>query len=453
MTPINRRAVRWLRAQLPELVASGVISSDSAQAIDRHYAASDTRSNFGFVLMAIVGTVLVSAGIILLIAHNWDELSRTARTIVAFLPLLIAQALAVFVLWRRNESKPWRESVAILDVAAVATAISLISQTYQIQGTFANFMCVWLLLSIPIVYIFRTTLGACAYIIGTVVWLFAKTEEAWRFGHTPAQLFFWPLLLLVLPYGVVLYRRNRESREVAIVSTLFTLAAAIGVCFVAEAARSNLGGVALAGLFAGAYLCGMTLFSRADERLPPLAWLGGIAVASTAVVLSFEEMWRMTDEIEHALPGPARAIAIAIELFFPVTALLLLVADYFQRRKITLSVGLATAPLAAGLAWLIANLAPAAKRADGGQQTPYSFTAALVLNVFALLLGIELLARGIRAGSIARANFGLLIIAALAIARFFDSDLSFLTRGLGFIGVGVGFLVCNFILFKRGARA
>src|SRR5207253_10167612 len=55
----------------------------------------------------------------------------------------------------------------------------------------------------------------------------------------------------------------------------------------------------------------------------------------------------------------------------------------------------------------------------------------------------------IRTNSIARANFGLLLIAALAICRFFDSDLSFVARGVGFIIVGVGFLVANLLLFKR----
>jgi hypothetical protein len=76
-----------------------------------------------------------------------------------------------------------------------------------------------------------------------------------------------------------------------------------------------------------------------------------------------------------------------------------------------------------------------------------------LLNAYALLLGIDFLARGIRTKSIARANFGLLLIAALAISRFFDSDLSFVTRGVGFIVVGVGFLIANILLFRKRATA
>jgi hypothetical protein len=77
----------------------------------------------------------------------------------------------------------------------------------------------------------------------------------------------------------------------------------------------------------------------------------------------------------------------------------------------------------------------------------------MLLNCYALLLGIDILARGIRTNSIARANFGLLLIAALAISRFFDSELSFVTRGIGFIVVGAGFLIANILLFRKRATA
>src|SRR6266513_5670928 len=207
----NRRALHWLRGQLPQLVAAGAISSENARAIDLYYGPAGSRTNFGFVILATVGAALVGAGIILLIAHNWDEFSRTTRTIIAFLPLLIAQALVVFVLLRRNESRPWREAVAVFDVAAVATAISLISQTYQIQGSFAEFMRVWLLLSIPIVYLLRTTLGAIVYIIGTIVWLSSR----WGFFSQANPMLFWVLLALVVPYFWIRFRQDRDSRETA----------------------------------------------------------------------------------------------------------------------------------------------------------------------------------------------------------------------------------------------
>ena len=434
---INRRAVRWLRGQLPELVAAGAISSENARAIERHYESVKPRTNFGFVILATVGAALVGAGIILLIAHNWDELSRTTRTIIAFLPLLIAQALVVFVLLRRNESRPWREAVAVFDVAAVATAISLISQTYQIQGSFAEFMRVWLLLSIPIVYLLRTTLGAVVYVIGTIVWLFSR----WGFFSREANpMLFWVLLLLVVPYFLIRFRKDRNSRETATLAIALAVSAVFGLGSTAEFAKADLGGIAFAGLFAAIYLCGIKFFPRTDERLHIVALLGGIGVGVTAIVLGFESSWRMSHDLNWGERTATANFALALELLFPVVAVCLAGLDVF-RRRFEFSLTVAATPIIVAIAWGIA------KSCD------CSFVAAAIMNCYALLLGIDILARGIRTNSIARANFGLLLIAALAISRFFDSELSFVTRGLGFIVVGGGFLIANILLFRKRATA
>jgi uncharacterized membrane protein len=130
-----------------------------AAAIERHYRSIESRSNFGFVILATVGGALVGAAIVLLIAYNWDDLNRATRTIIALIPLLVALALAGFVLVRRSELRPWCEAVAVFDFAAVAIAISLISQTYQIQGSFFEYMRVCLLLGIPIVYVLRASVS------------------------------------------------------------------------------------------------------------------------------------------------------------------------------------------------------------------------------------------------------------------------------------------------------
>jgi uncharacterized membrane protein len=427
------------------LVASGAITANNARAIELHYGSLESRSNFGFILLAAIGSALIGAGIILLVAHNWDELSRGTRSAIAFMPLLLAQGLGVFVLMRRSESQPWRESVAIFDIAAVGAAISLISQTYQIQGTIADFICLWLLLSIPIVYLFQTNFGAVAYIIGTVAWVFAHSFS-W-FLQSPNLNLFWLLLLLIIPFYFGALHRDRLSRLSTILSILLLFAATAGLGFTVDAARANLGGIAFAGLFAAAYLMGIRLSGSLEgERLHPMALLSGIGAAVTAVILSFQSLWHLSQNSS----GPATGIGIAIQLFFPIVAIALFVVGLWGGKRTTISVAVAVIPLVAAAAWLIASLAPAIQR---NEDTAYSLIASLIFDVYALALGIELLTRGVWANGLVRANFGLLIIAAIAVARFFDSDLSFVIRGLGFIVIGGGFLAANIIFFRKRATA
>lgn len=444
---INRRAIRWLRSQLPELIAGGIISSESAEAIDRHYQAAESRAtNFGFVILAVIGSAMVSAGTILLIAHNWDDLSRPTRCLLAFLPLVAAQALGFFVLWRRNDSPAWRESIAIFNVAAVATAISLVSQTYQIQGSFADFMKIWLLLSIPMVYLFRANFGALAYIIGSAVWVVSK--GGWSFDR-PGEMFFWILLLLVMPFYGGIIRQSRTGWTFRVLSMALIAAGAIGLAVTVDFTDCDVGGVAFAGFFATVYLAGMVWPEDGSSSLNVLSVIGGIGVAATAVVLSFEETWHL--RAASAWPGLSveQSIAVGIALFFPAAAIGL-AAWGFARGKVFYSLSAACIPIVAALARLIAGLAPELDRSSDNR---YAFVAAVLFNLYALVLGIELLARGIRVGSVTRANFGLLVIAALALARFFDSDLSFVARGIGFIAVGAGFLIANMIFFRQRTRS
>jgi uncharacterized membrane protein len=442
---INRRAVRWLRGQLPELVAAGAISSENAAAIERHYGSVEAKSNFGFIILATVGAALVGAGIVLLIAHNWDDLNRATRTVIAFIPLLVAQALVAFVLVRRNESRPWREAVAVFDVAAVATAISLISQTYQIQGSFADFMMVWLLLSIPIVYLLRTTIGAVVYVVGTFVWL--DSRWGFIFGRTENPMLFWGLLLLAIPYFWICFRSNRDSRETATLGVVLALATIFGLGITAEFTKADLGAIAFAGLVTTIYLCGIKFFPRTDERLHIIALLGGIGIGITAIVLSFKGAWRMSHSVPWGQGSGGQHLGIILELFFPIAAICLLAWDVLQKRW-RFSLSAAVFPLVVAIVWGIVRWCDAQ-----GTDSRCEFTAATLINAYTLWLGIDILIRGIRSNSLARANFGLLLIALLAISRFFDSDLSFVTRGLGFIVVGAGFLVANILLFKKRSPA
>src|SRR3954467_8779581 len=142
MPSADRSGIRWLLSELPDLVANGVLNQETADALRQHYSLqpSGEPRRIGFILSAILGSVLVGAGVILLVAHNWDFLSRPVRCGIAFTPLVLSQALAIFVLLRRGQSTAWRETAAILNVAAIGTAMALVSRTYQIQGDFARFI-------------------------------------------------------------------------------------------------------------------------------------------------------------------------------------------------------------------------------------------------------------------------------------------------------------------------
>jgi hypothetical protein len=446
MRAADRSGVRLLLAELPELVASGVLTPEAAAALERHYAAQPPEEprRTGFILSAILGSLLVGAGIILLVAHNWDFLSRPIRCAIAFAPLVVSQALAIFVLLRRSESAPWRESAAILNVAAIGTAIALVSQTYQIQGDFARFILVWMLLAIPVVYLLRTSAGLAAYFIGTMVWVLSSKTGVF-FGVRPNNLWVWPLIFLGLPAFVELVRRNRNGYGMLLASASLALATIFALTRTDQIGAHSFWTCSFAAFWSVLYLVGVSFFKdwRRTHAHPfvPVAW---IYILSLTIFLSFKDSWR-TNQWQTAVDSVPRhypdALAVGIQIAWVLAALLLGACTFWKEFRTRVNLAPAALAPVVLVAWGIAK------------RTKNPLLPSLLLNLFGLVLGLFTLIRGVRAGRIYEANLGMLIIAALAVARFFDSDFEFVVRGIAFIAIGLGFLVTNLIVFKRRARA
>jgi hypothetical protein len=73
----------------------------------------------------------------------------------------------------------------------------------------------------------------------------------------------------------------------------------------------------------------------------------------------------------------------------------------------------------------------------------------IIFNVYLLYMSVSRIISGIRNNSLGIVNSGMLMLGILIIARFFDSDISFIIKGLVFIAVGIGFLITNMALARR----
>ena len=440
----DRSGIRWLLAELPELVTNGVLSQETADAFRRYYSSqpSEPPRRLGFILSAILGSLLVGAGIVLLVAHNWDFLSRPIRCGIAFTPLVLSQTLAVFVLLRRNGSTAWRETAAILNVAAIGTAIALVGQTYQIQGDFARFVLGWMLLALPIVYLFQTSVGLSAWFVGATVWV-VSSKHGDFFGAHPNDLWAWPLLFIGLPAFVKLVRQNRNGYGTLLATTALAIACAFSLGQTDDIGAQSFWRCSFAAYWSLVYLVGAVSFDHwRPRRFHPFVAIGWIGILSMAVLLSFQDQWRnrqwqnAVDFVPRHYPD---LVAAGIQFGWIAAALLLAGYALWKKRESNL------APAALTPMVLIACLI--------AKQTGDGLVPFLCLNFFLLALGVYTLLRGIRSGRVFEANLGMVVIAILATARFFDTNLEFVVRGIALILIGVGFLVTNLIVFERKARA
>jgi hypothetical protein len=77
----------------------------------------------------------------------------------------------------------------------------------------------------------------------------------------------------------------------------------------------------------------------------------------------------------------------------------------------------------------------------------------ILFNVYLFIVSIIRIMLGVRNSSLSIINTGMLILSALILARFFDSEISFAFKGLVFIFVGTGFLIANAVILRqRGGK-
>ena len=290
---MGRASVAWLRGELPKLVAAGVLTPEAAEALRRHYAAEDTGvgKHLALALLSVLGTLLVGGGIVLLLAHNWDDLSRGARAGLLVLILVAAQALAGYALLRRWTSLPWREAAGALQVAAVAAAVALVAQTYQVPGDLAGYYRTVLLLALPLVYLLE------AASVSVLAWAgLVAMATTWSWRGDGEDLAWWGLAAAGVPFLFMLARREGDSWRAALTIVLGVVALFVGGTI--NAGRSDWEGLwELYGLalLAIAHALGSTGAGEAwRRRLRAPAYVGLVVLG---LMLTFQWPWNGIDRL------------------------------------------------------------------------------------------------------------------------------------------------------------
>ncbi len=432
----DRKHVAWLYSQLPDLVRDGTLDAVAAEKLKQRYGdiAQSGRSR-AVVLFGILGAALIGGGVILLLAHNWDDLSRAARTVFSFLPLLIGQALCGWTLLRRPDSAAWREGAGTFLTLAIGSSIALVAQTYHMGGAFEDFLLTWALLGLPVAYLMEATLPAILYLVAITSWAGLTYAMFWRdHGGAFRSLAYWGLLALAMPWWLLQIRAGRYRSKVALFGWVLALTLPVG--FFLSMERFALGfawQVWHSAFWTTLFLAGSKWWSEAGSTgQRPLQTVGALGAVSFALALTFEDVWRVSESAH------ASGVGLAIVLAWLIAGLALL-ADAVRRGAVAQAL-LGALPIVVAIGLILVKASP--------------WASVALMNLYIFGLGVGVLSAGVRSHSLGTMNAGMSIISALILCRFFDADIGFVARGVAFIVIGAGFLVANLtMLRKRGAAS
>lgn len=417
-----------LENDLDKLLDAGVIDATTAQKIREYYQDEKGRSgNRLLVSFGILGALLVGLGIILIIAHNWEDLSRSTKTGLSFLPLVLGQVLCLFTLWKKPDNVTWREACAVFLFFAIGASIALISQVYNIPGNLASFLLTWTVLGLPLVYLMRSSAVSLLYLIG-ISW-YATETGYWTAGEA---IYYWPLLLAALPYYLYLMRTRPGSNFTTFHHWVVPLSLIVCLGTISQ-------GYEL--LMFLAYICLFALLYQAaslnsfrGQRQENVAYkvLGALGTVVILLITSFNWFWE--DLYEKSYPTEVyQSFDFVSSLVLLALASVVLARNLNRHQWAGMS--------ATGFMYLLFALCFLLGMV--------SHISVVIINLAVLALGLLSIREGAQKAHLGIMNYGLLVIASLIACRFADTDLSFVVRGVLFITVGAGFFMANYRLLKK----
>lgn len=413
--------------ELPELVRNKVISEEVAIKIRGYYQSHESETpNKLFAIFGVLGSLLVGLGIILILAHNWDDFSRALKTGLAFFPLILGQALAGYTILKKK-SATWKEASGTFLFFAVGSSIALVSQIYNIPGDLSTYVLIWILLCLPLIYLLKSNAVAMLHIAFST---FYAVSIGYGFnGLSEAPWIYVLLLALVMPHYLQLLKHQPEANVTSIFNWLLPLSVIItlGTFLKRYGDLGYLNYVILFGLF---YNIGkLPIFDDRKLRRNGYLIFGSVGTVVMLLICSFIGIWNFDSGSDLFVSKEF----LMMLLLFGVTLALLIYSYSKQRLK---GFNLFHFVFIIFTVFFFSGIL-------------YGLIAAIFVNILVLVLGLVTIKLGADRYHFGILNYGLLIITALIVCRFFDTDMSYVIRGLLFVCVGVGLFLANYIMLKR----
>ncbi|HET7832721.1 MAG TPA: DUF2157 domain-containing protein [Gallionella sp.] len=432
----NSTYLKRLERDLPVWVEKGWVQPGAEQDLLSHVAAQQGGGERHIIALAIMGVLLLGAGVITFFAANWSGMSKLSKLLVLFGSMSAAYIAAAITVSRAKLPRVG-ESLWLLGVLLFGANIMLIAQTYNIDSHYPDGVLTWALGGLLVAYAAPAQAAMAAAIALAVLWSGMESLEFdqlhWGF------LVFW---LACLP---AVYRKSwHTAAQLAMAGLLlwslffFTN---LGRIYGHSAYLVQLYFLVYLMLFVGGMV--LTISERTRELASIVKHYAAVAATLAFFALTFPELhrrsvpWRgiaatpMPDASWAALTLSAAVLLVALVLWYRRLNPSAEASPYLKWGRMLLAV----------IAVLfVANLI---------LQGEYGGLLALLFNVAFFGALVWLLFHSLHHADKTMLNLTFLMFAVWLLTRYFDTFWTLLNRSFFFMAGGVLLLAGGYVLERQ----
>ncbi len=110
------------------------------------------KKNIIKIILGIVGSLFLAVGLALIFFEFWSDFPVGLKGMFAFLPALLGQLSAVFVVLKKKDNISWREGASIIWTVGVVLTVAMFNEIYSLGFGYFNCMVIDIILIAPILY-------------------------------------------------------------------------------------------------------------------------------------------------------------------------------------------------------------------------------------------------------------------------------------------------------------
>ncbi|HCC07640.1 MAG TPA: hypothetical protein DEP72_05715 [Clostridiales bacterium] len=418
---------RGVLDNLKELVENQLLETEQAEKIKAYYQNKKANSNIAIIILSVIGVILIGLGIILVVSYNWYQIPKFVKLGIGLTVLVAAQCVFFLNIYKKKTSLLAVEGSSVFLTLMIAAVIALIGQVYNLPGTFEEFLFMWLLLILPIPYIYGSSITSIIYLIGTSIWMYAPGVRLFEFSDKSNIIMY----LIMVPFALKFISNNKYIlREKFIEITLF-LTIAINLIMFSYSQNNILNPLVMINSILVVILFISSVVKKLNLNLTQM--LVKITIIIELIILAFDKYYHYIDISKVNIYKDVFTNFISVFIFL----IALGVFYYCMKKKDYENLLYVIVPVAFTFTGYIF---------DGKYSADLTY---YFINIYLMFIAINFILRSTHINSLRMLNAGLLITIILVFKWFLSGEFGILQRAAGLIISGVILIVLNMTMIKR----